>query len=469
MDPDLLTACRTVDPAVLGPRVRAARIRAGLTQAEAAGSQMSTAYVSRIEAGQRRPDPTLLAALAERVGTSVEQLLTGVTREQGPELRTLLSWVELSLATGEPGRAAEQLAGVDTELAALPGDALPDVRREAAWLRARLREVAGDLDGAILLLEDLATTGVTDLSWLEVMTALSRCYRESGDLARAVEVGERAADVLADLDLGGSDEAVALTVTVAAAHMERGDAAHAARTCRRAVELAERLDSPRARASAYWNASIIESLRGRPARALPLAQRALRLLEEGPGGRNLARLRTQLGLLQLRLDPPAPQEALEQLRAAEVALLGTDASVLDLASNRLGQARAVLMLGRTGESEQLVADVLEQVGEEAPLLAAEAHLQLGEVAMARGHVAAARTGFQQAVMRLSAVGADRQAAQLWFDLGAQLEQVGQAALALDAYRRAAAATGLRLQRPSVEVEGGAGVRVDAEGGVDSEG
>ncbi|WP_300644307.1 helix-turn-helix domain-containing protein [Nocardioides sp.] len=455
MEPDLLAACRTVDPAVLGPRVRAARLRAGLTQAEAAGSEMSTAYVSRIEAGQRRPDPALLAALAGRLGTSVEQLLTGVTREQEPELRTLLSWVELSLTTGEPERAAEQLVGVDEELAALPDDALVDLRREATWLRARLREVSGDLDGAILLLEDLVSSGATDLRWLEVMTALSRCYRESGDLARAVEVGERAADVLADLELGGSDEAVALTVTVAAAHVERGDVAHAARTCRRAVELAERLESPRARAAAYWNASIIESLRGRPAQALPLAQRALRLLEEGPGGRNLARLRSQLGLLQLRLDPPAPQEAWEQLRTAEEALLATDAGVLDLAANRLGQARAALLLGRASESQRLVEDVLEQVGEEAPLLAAEAHLQLGEVALARGHVAAARTGFQQAVMRLSAVGADRQAAQLWFDLGAQLEQVGQAALALDAYRRAAAATGLRMQRsPAVEVGAG---------------
>jgi len=85
---------------------------------------------------------------------------------------------------------------------------------------------------------------------------------------------------------------------------------------------------------------------------------------------------------------------------------------------------------------------------EPDLLAAEAHLQLGEVALARGHVAAARTGFQQAVMRLSAVGADRQAAQLWFDLGAHLEQVDQSAPALDAYRQAAAAAGLRWQRPS---------------------
>src|SRR5947208_6259531 len=45
----------TIDPVVLGERMRLARIRAGLTQSQVAGEDVSTAYISRIEAGQRRP------------------------------------------------------------------------------------------------------------------------------------------------------------------------------------------------------------------------------------------------------------------------------------------------------------------------------------------------------------------------------------------------------------------------------
>ncbi|WP_414690010.1 helix-turn-helix domain-containing protein, partial [Nocardioides sp.] len=55
--PDLIELTKTIDPGALGARLRSARLRAGLTQSQVAGSDLSTAYVSRIEAGQRRPDP----------------------------------------------------------------------------------------------------------------------------------------------------------------------------------------------------------------------------------------------------------------------------------------------------------------------------------------------------------------------------------------------------------------------------
>lgn len=427
---------------MLGPRVRSARLRAGLTQTEAAGGEMSTAYVSRIEAGQRRPDPALLQRLAERLGTTVEELLTGVGPQQEPEVRTRLTWAELALSSGDLAMAEKHLEEATEIIAGLAPDTLPDVRRAATILRARVREALGDLDGAILLLEDLTARGRGDLEWLELLTALSRCYRESGDLTRAIEAGERGTEVLDDLGLGGSDEAVALTVTLAAAHFERGDVTHAARICRRAIDLAEQLDSPRARASAYWNASIIESHRGRPAAALPLARRALNLLEQSAGGRNLARLRSQLGVMHLQLDPPEPEAALEQLRDAEQALRTSDASSIDLASNHLWQARAWFLQGRHEAAAARAAEVLEALGDTAPLVSADGHVLVGEVAVRQGHTGAARIAFQRAVMVLSAAGADRHAAQLWFDLGGLLEEIGEADLALDAFRRAAASTGL---------------------------
>jgi hypothetical protein len=40
------------------------------------------------------------------------------------------------------------------------------------------------------------------------------------------------------------------------------------------------------------------------------------------------------------------------------------------------------------------------------------------------------------------VGADRSAAQLWFELAGLLESIGEAETALDAYKRAGAASGL---------------------------
>ena len=113
--------------------------------------------------------------------------------------------------------------------------------------------------------------------------------------------------MLADLDgtpLESADEAVQLAVTVAAAYHVRGDTGQAMRTCRKAIARAEQLGTPKARAAAYWNASVFESERGSVAEAIPLAERALALLAEGQDGRNLARLRTALADMQLQLDPP---------------------------------------------------------------------------------------------------------------------------------------------------------------------
>ena len=114
---------------------------------------------------------------------------------------------------------------------------------------------------------------------------------------------------LADTPLDTSDEAVQLAVTMAAAYYVRGDIGQAVRVCRKAMAKAETLESPVARASAYWNASVFEAGRGAVRDAIPLAQRALALLAEGQDARNLAGLRTHLGIMQLRMDPPQVDEA----------------------------------------------------------------------------------------------------------------------------------------------------------------
>ena len=76
-----------------------------------------------------------------------------------------------------------------------------------------------------------------------------------------------------------------------------------------------------------------------------------------------------------------------------------------------------------------------------PLVAADAYALLGQIAVHEGALDTARDHFQQAVLLLSGVGADRSAASSGSSCAGLLESVGDAR-GLDAYRRAAAATGL---------------------------
>ena len=80
-----------------------------------------------------------------------------------------------------------------------------------------------------------------------------------------------------------------------------------------------------------------------------------------------------------------------------------------------------------------------------PLAEAEAWALQGSTHASEGDPAEASSCFQRAVHTLSAIGADRVAAQLWFELADLLTGVGLPEAASDAYRRAAASTGLRAR------------------------
>ena len=149
-------------------------------------------------------------------------LLSGVPDPVVTGLQVALDHAELSLRGGSPEEAKQQLDAIWSDVLACEG---PDFERRVRLTRALTLEALGRLDDAIIELEDhLADGSQVGGDSIRAAVALSRCYRESGDLARAIEIGERHLDALRHLHLDGSDEAVQLVVTVAAAYFEQGDA-----------------------------------------------------------------------------------------------------------------------------------------------------------------------------------------------------------------------------------------------------
>lgn len=430
----------SADPSDVGRRLRAARVAKGLTQSEMAGTGLSAAYISRLESGQRRPTAKVLDRLATQLDVPVEELLGAMPASGADEVRLLLNYAELSLESGEPDEAEARATEALERLSSSPGDALVE---RARFLHGRALEGLGRLDEAIVEFEQLGASATTGLMQINAGIALSRSLRESGDLTRAIEAGEHVLDRVNDLGLESCDEAVQLATTVAAAYYERGDTGHAMRMCTMAITRAEAAGSSAARAAAYWNASMIQGLRGQVKDAVPLAERALALLSEGRDSRNVARLRGEVGRLKLALDPPALEEAREDLKQAATELRWSSATPLDRAWIDLSLARAHYLSSDLPEARALINDVLATVEGNAPLLAAEAASLQGLTFVAEGAVEQAARFFRDAVHLLSAIGADRGAAQLWFDLAEQFEQIGMSDEARDAYKRAAASSGLR--------------------------
>jgi len=434
------------DREALGRRLRSARQARDLTQGEVARGIMSVAYLSRIEGGHRRPTAVALESLASRLDVSVELLLGQAEPREVDAIRLALDYAELSLESGQPDDAERHLQ----QALEHPATAhLDGMRERARLLHARALEATNREDDAVLELEALIEEERTDgLTRIKAGIALSRIYRETGDLGRAIECGQRVMTQVEAAGLDVCDEAVQLAVTVAAAHFERGDTAHAVRLCRKAIARAESLGSSQARASAYWNASAMQARRGDVAAAVPLAERALALLGEGQDARNLARLRTEVGRLQLELDPPELDEARHNLEQAAAEMEWSSATPVDRAWTLLGLAKVSFMVGDLVASRDLIAQVQTTADGHAPLAEAEALTLEGRTLAADGDPDLAALSYQKAVHRLSAIGADQGAAQLWFDLADLLEGVGLSEAALDAYRRAAVSTGLRARAAS---------------------
>src|SRR2546423_8068461 len=93
----------------VGQRLRRLRLGRGLSQRELAGPGVSYAYISRIEAGARRPSVKALRMLAPKLEVSVEYLETGSDLRDDEQREMRLADAELQLRLNDESPEAERI------------------------------------------------------------------------------------------------------------------------------------------------------------------------------------------------------------------------------------------------------------------------------------------------------------------------------------------------------------------------
>src|SRR3954452_1914187 len=98
----------------IGERLRRLRLERNLSQRELSSPGVSYAYISRIEAGARRPSVKALRKLARKLGVSAEYLETGSPLSDADVRELRLVDAELALrldgdSSGADGQLAEVL------------------------------------------------------------------------------------------------------------------------------------------------------------------------------------------------------------------------------------------------------------------------------------------------------------------------------------------------------------------------
>jgi tetratricopeptide (TPR) repeat protein len=427
----------------LGRRVLDLRRRKGMSQAElATAAHISPAYLSLVEQGKRRPSPAVIRGVAETLGTTAEYLATG----RAGEPRTLevdLRFGELALASGDAATARDRFAVALAEARRLGAPYDPE-RYEASYGLARALMGLGDLPAAIRGLEDLLAVPElpSTVNRTSVKVSLCRAYMQSGDLGRAIDLGEAAlTEEGAGYGQFVSEEHTELTSTLVLAYRERGDLTRATMLIDSAVVAADASGSLRARGAAYWNAAAIADERGDARAAVRYAERALAMYGELGNAPAAACLRGNAAGYAILL-PDADFVAAEaRLRQAIAEMREVAVGPADLAGMQRELARCLLLAGHVEDAVEQAREALARLDQGAPLEYARVLVVQAAALLASGDEGAAEAAYRDAANALDEVGATRAAAQVWRELADVLHRMGRLEEAIDVFGRVATALG----------------------------
>jgi tetratricopeptide (TPR) repeat protein len=415
------------------------RLERGLSQRELSSPGVSYAYISRIEAGARRPSVKALRMLAQKLGVTAEYLETG-SQITGPEA------LELRLADAELRLRLDGDVPSD-ELREILADALEQSDSMAAT-RARVTlglaaAARGDHREAIAELSDaLRSDLVSPASRPDIYATLGHAYSAVGTPRLAAELFEQGLRELATLAPDDTASRVRFSSYLSYALTDLGDLEGARRVVDEALRLSEDTADPYTRIRLYWSLGRVAHEQEKPLVALEHFRRAVALLEATEDSVHLARASLSCAAAILAAGEEI-DEAERQIDQAE-RLLGGRPELADLAVTRRLQSICATRSGAFAEGVRRAREAQEAAAH-LPNQHALATWALAE-ALAGLRDAAAGDTFAAATEQLGEHGTVREHAQALRAYGRYLRDAGREGDALDVLDRAAeVAAGLKFE------------------------
>ncbi len=443
-----MDVARRPDPGeTIGQRLRRLRLERGLSQRELAGPGVSYAYISRIEAGARRPSVKALRMLAPKLGVSVEYLETGSDLRDDEERELRLADAELQLRLNDDRADAERTIAALLDEAVHAGDAVAAARARVALGLAAAGD--GRDTEAVRQLEQAVASGVlTPATNVNAYATLGRCYAALGRAEAAAELFERCLAEVRDQAPEQTAAVVRYATYLSNSLTDLGELDRAEAAVQDVLDESSTLADPHIRVHLYWSLGRVVAHQGNAAAALDYLRRAVAMLEATEDTVQLAR--AHLMCAWIFISSGRAQEAGPHLGLAEE-LLGPRPDPLDLAYLRTEQAKRAVQLGDAGEAVARATDALEVLGDSDPHERGSASFALGQAYALEGKTDEADGAFRRAADLLEEHGPSREAAEALRAWARLLRDHGREAEALDVLERAAeiGARGETEVRPAV--------------------
>jgi hypothetical protein len=351
-----------------------------------------------------------------------------------------LAYARLAIEHGESVDAKNRLQRL------LDEDGLPrNVKDEASLLFATALERLGEHAAAVrvlLPLYDRARAGQSEVTIIPVALVLCRAYLDSGDLNRAAQSGELALAVARDRLLNGTNEYFRLAATIMAAHMEKGDLVHARTWADTLITEAQEAGDIAGQAVLYWNSALVAELEGHVGEALHLCEQAMGRLSELDNLRDYARVRLATAEIMLGDDPPDAHGASALLDGA-LSDLRDLGSRFDLGNWNRAKATILLLQGDSSAAEGRARQAIDLLADSKSEYPALAWVILHDALVSQGRVQEAADCRDRLFEELTSIENGRPSSFLWRELAERSVEQGDSGRAVEAYRRALSAAGVR--------------------------
>jgi tetratricopeptide (TPR) repeat protein len=418
----------------VGERLRRLRVEGGLSQRELSGPGVSYAYISRIEAGARRPSVKALRTLAPKLGVSVEYLETGSDLRDVDEREFRLFDAELQLRLDDDPEAAEQVLTGILDEATKAGDAAGATRARVALGMASARR--GAYADAIARFEEAIDSGLlSPISRPDVYSALGRAYAARGSMRRAADMFEQCLEEVRESGQANTAAHVRFATDLSYALTDLGFFDRANTVLDEAIEQAAALEDPYTRVRLYWSIGRLETLRGQSTTGLESLRRAIALLEATEDVLHLAK--THLLCAWTLNGSGRAQEAQPHLDKAE-RLFGPQADRLDRAYLLTEQAKCLAQLGQGDDAVSHARSALDVLGGSDPHERGGALFALALGLALQGDAAGAEDAFRSSADLLEEHGQPRESAEALRAWAKFLRESNRESEALDVLERAAA-------------------------------
>jgi tetratricopeptide (TPR) repeat protein len=397
------------------------RIRQGLSLEGASSGICSASYLSLVEAGKRKPSLRITRLLAKKYSVSLPDL------DQPLGLSRKFEMIVTSIKIGDLIFAESNF---DDSLSV----------GEILVLRGLLEGARGNWNAAVLsFLEASSKVSQNTPLGLFNMLSLTKAYRDTGNMTRAVQTGEMALQGAEHARPDDRNLVTELCAVLASVHLEIGDLGRAGELTAIGLRLAS---STWEQVMAYWALARFEESSGNLAEALEASRRAQILIGSMDSPINKARLLNIGASIELQTASPDLEKIRDDLGIAETILRDSPFTV-DLAA-------CLSTLGDMSSWESNEASTRQYYQESLALLSGQDHEIKGRIhaSLASSLVRLelyedAKRELLNARSELENNGASRSTAMVWRQMADLYELLAEPSLALACLKATADLLGVR--------------------------